>query len=52
MKNIDVLWEGNLRWLSLKTLERITSTNFLDGLLYFQSILLEKSDKVNSKYYL
>jgi 8-oxo-dGTP pyrophosphatase MutT (NUDIX family) len=45
-------WEGNLRWLSLKKLERMSSPNFLDGLLYFQSILLEKSDKVNSKYYL
>jgi len=36
-------WESNLRWLSLKTLEKMPSTNFLDGLTYFQSKLIEKT---------
>jgi 8-oxo-dGTP pyrophosphatase MutT (NUDIX family) len=39
-------WKGNLRWLSLIGLKKMSSNNFLDGLTYYQS-KLKKNNKLN-----
>ncbi|MFW9972050.1 MAG: NUDIX hydrolase [Candidatus Odinarchaeota archaeon] len=38
-------WKDNLFWISTEELKRISNKHFLDGLIYYQSKLLENSSK-------